>query len=122
MAPRRHIAGSAQLIVLVVIAAALGVGYVFLDRSNAESKELLLVETRGVRMMSALTKYRLENGNYPGRLEDLVPNQVAAVSTCPDGGSMGYRAAEGEYVLTCFNVGVRKRPYSYDSRTRAWGG
>jgi type II secretory pathway pseudopilin PulG len=119
MKTKRHAAGGSQLVVLVVIAVVLGAGMFVLDRSNAGAKESLNVETRGVRLMSALTRYKLEHGTYPSKLEDLVPQHVSSVASCPDGTPMQYRTADGEYLLAC-PVGVRRQPYSYSSRSRSW--
>jgi hypothetical protein len=120
METRRHAAGRAQLIVLIAIAVVLAAGIVVLDRYNAGSKDTLTVETRGMQMISALTKYRIETGAYPDSLDKLVPKFAAAVSACPNGGAMQYRLSGGDYVLTCNGVVFKYRPYHYDSRTRSW--
>ena len=108
-------AGKGQIVVLVVIAVVLAVAYFALDRYNAGQKEMLTVETRGLQMISALTKYKQETGAYPDTLEKLVPKHVAAVSKCPDGQAIGYSLAGGEYTLSC-------RSHTYDSRSRSWTG
>jgi type II secretory pathway pseudopilin PulG len=116
----KRVAGSAQLIVLVVIALVLAAVIVVLDRYNAGSKDMLTVETRGMQMITALSKYRQENGAYPDSLEKLVPQFAPAVGNCPSGASMEYRAAAGEYELRCENVVFKVQPYRYNSRTRSW--
>jgi type II secretory pathway pseudopilin PulG len=116
----RHVAGGGQLVVLIVIAVILAVGIVVLDRYNAGSRDMLTVETRGMQMVSALTKYRLENGSYPDNLDKLVPKFTAAVGTCPGGGAMEYRLTGSDYVLACEKVVFKMQPYRYDSRSRSW--
>jgi len=115
-------AGKGQIVVLVVIAVVLAVAYFALDRYNAGQKEMLTVETRGLQMISALTKYKQETGAYPDNLEKLVPKHVAAVSKCPNGQAIGYALAGGEYTLSCQNVVFKQKPYTYDSRSRSWSG
>jgi hypothetical protein len=119
-AKRRKIAGSVRIVTLVAIAIVLAVGFVVLDRYNSGSKEQLAVETRGLQMISALSRYKLESGNFPDSLVRLVPKQAREISKCPNGTSIEYEAADGEYLLTCRDVGFRKQPYRYDSRTRSW--
>ena len=117
---RHDAAGNAQLIVLIVVALVLAAGFVALDRYNAGSRDMLTVETRGLQMVSALTKYKLDTGAFPDKLEKLVPKYVAAISRCPSGGSMEYQLVGNDYVLTCDKVVFKQQPYSYDSRTRSW--
>ena len=120
MRTRRAATGGAQLAVLIVIALVLAAGILVLDRYNAGAKEMLMVETRGLQMISALSKYRRETGAYPESLDKLVPQFAPAVSNCPGGGSMEYRLTAGEYELRCQKVVFKVQPYHYSSRTRAW--
>ena len=120
MGTRRDTTGAGQLVVLIVIAVVLAIGFVALDRYNAGSKDMLTVETRGMQMVSALTRYRLENGNYPDSLDKLVPKFTVAVGTCPSGGAMEYRLTGNDYVLACEKVVFKMQPYRYDSRSRSW--
>jgi hypothetical protein len=122
MNSRRHAAGAGQLLVLVAIAAVLAAGIVVLDRYNAGSRDMLTVETRGMQMVSALSKYKIETGNYPDQLDKLVPKFAAAVGACPSGGAMEYRLNGNDYVLACEKVLFKLQPYRYDSRTRSWKG
>jgi type II secretory pathway pseudopilin PulG len=122
MQTKRRATGSGQLIVLIVIAVLLAAGIVVLDRYNAGSRDMLTVETRGMQMVSALTKYKLEHGGYPDSLDKLVPTFAAAVSSCPSGGTMEYRLSGSDYVLVCQKVVFKLQPYRYDSRTRSWDG
>jgi len=115
-------AGVSQIVLLVVIAVALAAAYVAIDFYNGGEKDMLTVETRGVRMISALSAYRRESGAYPEALDKLVPKHVPALSKCPGGATMGYLVSSGEYVLSCPNVVFKSMPYSYDSRTKRWRG
>ena len=81
---------------------------------------MLTVETRGMQMVSALTKYKIETGSYPDRLDKLVPKFASAIGTCPAGGAMEYRLTGSDYVLSCRKVVFKVQPYSYSSRTRSW--
>jgi len=115
-------AGVSQIILLVVIAAALAAAYIAIELYTGGEKDMLTVETRGVRMISALSAYRRESGAYPEVLDKLVPKYVLAVSKCPGGAPMGYLVSSGEYVLSCPNVVFKSTPYSYDSRSKRWRG
>lgn len=119
---RENQAGRGQIIVLVVIAVVLAAAYFALDLYNAGQKDMLTVETRGLQMISALTKYKQETGAYPASLDKLVPKHVAAVSKCPNGEAIGYALAGSEYTLSCRNVVFKQKPYTYDSRSRSWNG
>jgi type II secretory pathway pseudopilin PulG len=114
--------GKGQVIVLVVIAVLLAVGYVALDRYTEGEKNVLIAESRGMNMVQALSKFKAEGGNYPDALDKLVPKFVPAVSKCPGGEPMAYAMAGAEYTLTCQKVVFASKPYSYDSKTKAWGG
>jgi type II secretory pathway pseudopilin PulG len=120
MATRQSAAGNAQLVVLIVIAVILAVGLVVLDRYNAGEKDALVVETRGLQMISGLTRYKQETGDYPDSLDRLVPKHAPVVSTCPSGGTMEYQRTGNDYMLSCQKVVFKQQPYSYDSRTRIW--
>jgi type II secretory pathway pseudopilin PulG len=120
MGTRRDTTGAGQLVVLIVIAVVLAIGFVALDRYNAGSKDMLTVETRGMQMVSALTRYKLETGSYPDNLDKLVPKFTAAVGACPSGGAMEYRLTGNDYVLACEKVVFKMQPYRYDSRSRSW--
>jgi hypothetical protein len=122
MKGRRHAAGAGQLLVLVAVAAVLTAGIIVLDRYNAGSRDMLTVETRGMQMVSALSKYKIETGTYPDTLEKLVPKFTTSVGACPSGGAMEYRVTGNDYVLACEKVLFKLQPYRYDSRTRSWNG
>ncbi len=123
MMNRREIQeGKGQVIVLVVIVVIVAAGYLALDRYSAGQKDMLTVETRGLQMISALTKYKQETGSYPDSFGKLVPKFAPATSKCPNGASIDYRLVGSEYALSCDNVVFRQKPYSYDSRARVWSG
>ena len=115
-------AGLSQIVLLVVIAVGLAAAYVAIDLYTGGEKDMLTVETRGVRTISALSAYKRESGTYPETLDKLVPLYVLAVSKCPDGAPMGYVVSGGEYVISCQNVVFKSMPYSYDSRSKRWRG
>jgi hypothetical protein len=117
---KEHSDGFAQLVILVIVALVLAAGVLALDRYNAGARDMLTVETRGMQVVSALTKYKLENGSYPDNLDKLVPKFAAALGTCPTGGAIEYRVSGNDYVLGCERVVFKMQPYRYDSRTRAW--
>ena len=119
---RRNETGAGQVILLVVVAAILAAGYVFLDFYNAGQKDMLTVETRGLQMISALTRFKQEAGNYPDSLDKLVPKHVSAVSKCPGGEAMRYRLDGGKFSLSCDNIVLRRKPYRYDSGSGTWEG
>jgi type II secretory pathway pseudopilin PulG len=120
MNKKRHSGGFAQLVILVVVAVVLAAGVLALDRYNAGARDMLTVETRGMQVVSALTKYRLENGSYPDDLGKLVPKFATALGTCPTGGAIEYHLSGNDYVLSCDKVVFKMQPYRYDSRTRLW--
>ena len=115
-------AGLSQIVLLAVIAVALAAAYVAIDLYTGGEKDMLTVETRGVRIISALSAYKRASGTYPETLDKLVPQYVLAVSKCPNGASMGYVVSGGEYVISCQNVVFKTMPYSYDSRSKRWRG
>jgi len=114
--------GVNQIVLLVVLAVALAAAYVAIDLYTGGEKDMLTVETRGVRMISALSAYKRESGAYPDALDKLVPKYVLAVGMCPSGAPMGYLVSSGEYVISCPNVVFKSMPYSYDSRSKRWRG
>ena len=114
--------GSSQIILLVVIAVALAAAYVAIDLYSGGEKEMVMVETRGVQMASALSAFKRDQGSYPDTLDKLVPKYVLAVAKCPGGTPMAYVPASGEYALSCTHVVFKYLPYNYDSRTKRWSG
>ena len=115
-------AGTGQIIALASVAALLAAGYFALDRYAEGQRGMLTVETRGLNMVQALTRHKLEKGAYPDSLDKLVPQFAPVVSKCPDGQNMAYQLAGPEYTLSCQNVVFKMKPYSYDSASKAWKG
>ncbi len=114
--------GKSQVVVLVLIAIALGAAYVAIDLYSGGEKDMVAVETRGTQMASALSAFKRDQGAYPDALDRLVPKYALAVAKCPGGAPMGYVPAAGEYTLSCTRVVFKYLPYSYDSRSKRWGG
>jgi len=114
--------GVSQVVLLVVVAVALGAAYVAIDLYSGGERDMLTVETRGIKIISALSAYKREGGAYPETLEKLVPKYVLEVSKCPGGAPMDYVASTGEYNLSCPKVVFKYKPYSYDSRSKRWSG
>jgi len=114
--------GASQIILLIVIAVALGAAYVAIDLYSGGEKEMMVVESRGVQMASALSAFRRDQGSYPDTLDKLVPKYAPAVAKCPGGAPMGYAASAGEYTLSCAHVVFKYLPYTYDSRSKRWSG
>ena len=114
--------GVSQVVLLAVIAVALAAAYVAIDLYTGGEKEMVMVETRGVQMASALSAFKRDQGSYPDALDKLVPKYALAVAKCPGGAPMEYSSSAGEYMLSCTHVVFKYRPYSYDSRTKRWSG
>ena len=119
---RKVQSGASQMILLVVIAGALGAAYVAIDLYTGGEKEMMVVESRGVLVAAALSAFKRDQGSYPDTLDKLVPKYIPAVAKCPGGASLGYVASAGEYTLSCARVVFKYLPYTYDSRSRRWSG
>jgi len=115
-------AGAAQMIVLIVVAVLLGVGYVALDMYGEGEKYMTMTETRGTQILQGLSKYKLQAGAYPDALDKLAPKFIAALPKCPAGEPFAYALSGAEFTLGCPKVAFKIRPYIYDSRTKAWRG
>ncbi len=113
---------SGQIVVLVVIAVLLAIGYVALDFYSAGERNATTVESRGLRIIQGLTGYKLEAGSYPDALAKLQPKFLESVPVCPNGAAFGYQLAGAEFTLRCESVIFRTKPYGYDSRSKLWGG
>jgi hypothetical protein len=114
--------GAGQVIALVVIAVILGIGYVALDFYSDGEKNKAIAESRGMQVVQALSRHRLEENNYPKTLDALVPKFTSALPKCPSGDAFTFNLNGNDYTLTCPNVVFKSKPYTYDSRTRAWQG
>lgn len=114
--------GMGQVVLLIVVAVVLALGYVALDLYSSGQKDMVVVETRGVQMASALSAFKRDQGSYPDALDKLVPKYALAVAKCPGGNPMGYVSSAGEYVLSCSHVVFKYLPHNYDSRSKSWSG
>ena len=122
MADQKAGGGAGQVIALVVIAVILGIGYVALDFYSDGEKNKAIAESRGMQVVQALSRHRLEENNYPKALDELVPKFTGALPKCPSGDNFVFSLAGNDYTLTCPNVVFKSKPYTYDSRTRTWQG
>jgi type II secretory pathway pseudopilin PulG len=111
---------SGQIVTLVVVAVLLAAAYVGLDMYGDGERNKAVAESRGTQVVQALSRFKLESGKYPEKLDTLVPKHIATLPKCPNGDAFDYAAAAGEYTLTCPKVGFK--PYVYDSRNRGWQG
>ena len=111
---------SGQVVTLVVIAVVLAAAYVGLEFYSSGERNKAVAESRGTQVVQALSRFKLEAGKYPDKLDALVPKHISTLPTCPNGDAFAYAAAAGEYTLTCPKVGFK--PYTYDSRNRTWAG
>ena len=84
-AGKTHKQNTGQIVVLIVVAVLLAIGYLALDRYTEGQKDMLGVETRGLYMIQGLTRYRQDANALPDSLDKLVPKYVPAVAKCPDG-------------------------------------
>ena len=114
--------GMGQIVLLIAVAVVLALGYVALDFYSRGQKDMVVVETRGVQMASALSAFKRDQGAYPDALDKLVPKYALAVAKCPGGNPMAYVSSAGEYVLSCSHVVFKYLPYNYDSRSKSWSG
>ena len=115
-------AGGTQLIVLILVAVLLAIGYGGLDMYGEGEKYATMTEARGMQIMQGLSKYKVAVGAYPDTIDKLAPKFIAAVPKCPAGESFAYALTGTEFTLGCEKVAFKVRPYSYDSRTKAWRG
>ena len=119
---RRSQAGDAQLIGLIVVAVLLAAGYVGLDYYGEGEKYMTMTEARGVQIMQGLSKHKFEANAYPDTLDKLAPKFIPAVPKCPAGEPFSYTLSGAEFTLGCQKVAFKSKPYTYDSRTKAWRG
>ncbi|MFM9972289.1 MAG: hypothetical protein ACKVQK_28235 [Burkholderiales bacterium] len=114
--------GAGQVIALVVVAVILGIGYVALDYYSDGEKNKAIAESRGMQVVQALSRHRLETQSYPSTLAALAPKFVDTLPKCPAGDAFDFKLAGNDYTLTCNNIVFKSKPYTYDSRTRVWQG
>ena len=115
-------AGDTKMIVLIVVAVLFGVGYVALDMYGEGEKYVTMTESRGMQIIQGISKYKLAAGAYPDTIDKLAPKFIAAMPKCPAGEAFAYALSGTEFTLSCQKVAFKMRPYSYDSRTKAWRG
>ena len=118
----RYTAGSARVIAMVVLVVILGCAYVALDFYTGGQQNASMVEGRGGAIVGALSGYKRETGSLPDSLDKLVPKPLPALAKCPNGQPYAYKPAGAEYTLTCQDVLFKTKPYTYDSKSRAWAG
>jgi len=119
---RKRQSGAGQVIGLIVVAVVLAVSYVALDFYGEGEKYATMTESRGMQIIQGLSKHKLDAGSYPDALAKLTPKYIAAVPACPAGEPFAYALAGAEYTLTCQKVAFKSKPYTYDSRSKAWRG
>ena len=119
---RRFQTGLSQVVVLVSIAIVLVVAYIVMNLYGEGLKDMVMIETRGVQAVAALSAFKRDQGSYPDVLDKLVPRYIPAAPRCPGGSLMEYRPSAGEYALSCARVVFKYLPYTYESRSRSWSG
>ena len=122
MVQDKNSGGAGQIIALVVIAVILGVGYVALDFYSDGEKNKAIAESRGMQVVQALSRHKLETNTYPEALDKLVPKFADALPKCPGGDAFAFKLSGNDYTLSCQNIVFKTKPYTYDSRTRGWLG
>ena len=120
--PVRSAAGSARVILMVVLVVILGCAYYALDLYTGGQQNASMVEGRGGAIVDALSRHKREAGGLPDALDKLVPKYLPALAKCPNGQSYAYKPAGTEYMLSCQEVLFKSKPYQYDSKSRAWSG
>ena len=115
-------AGDTQLIVLILVAVLLATGYGGLDMYGEGEKYATMAESRGMQIIQALSKHKLEAGAYPDTIDKLAPKFISALPKCPAGEPFAYALSGAEFTLGCQKVAFKTRPYTYDSKTKAWHG
>ena len=122
MATEKNDGGAGQVIALVVVAVILGIGYVALDYYSDGEKNKAIAESRGMQVVQALSRHKVETNAYPASLAALVPKFVDSLPKCPGGDAIDFKLTGSDYTLSCQNIVFKTKPYSYDSRSRAWQG
>jgi hypothetical protein len=122
MKPLRSAAGSARVVLMIVVVVLLiGVNAV-LDFYGAGQQLASIAEGRGGALVDALARFKRETGNLPDALDKLVPKYLQVVPKCPNGQPFAYQQAGAEFGLVCQDIVFKSKPYRYDSKSRAWSG
>ncbi|MCI5207896.1 MAG: hypothetical protein D3910_03705 [Candidatus Electrothrix sp. ATG2] len=80
-----------------------------------------LLELRLQPVIAALKTYHESNGSYPGSLDELVPDYLQSVPSCPKHKLVFFtrnKADTTQFGLSCVTFGFNK--HTYDSATGAW--
>ncbi len=80
-----------------------------------------LLELRLQPVIAALETYRDINDSYPGSLNELIPDHLQSVPSCPKHKLVFFtrnKADTTQFGLTCVTFGFNK--HTYDSATGAW--
>ena len=112
--------GRSHTVALAILAAVMAAGYWALDAFSETQRDMLTVESRGMLLIQALSKFRTEQGRYPDSLDALVPRFLNLLPRCPNGDFFLYRLAGTDYFLSCSNVVFRQKPYLYNSNSHKW--
>jgi hypothetical protein len=112
---------SLRILVLLGLAVPLGATYAALHMYSKGQQDAITVEIRAQAIGNALSLYKRDTGSLPKTLDLLAPRHIPALGKCPDGALFTYRAQDsGEYQLSCPSVFFGAKPYTYDSKSRAW--
>ncbi len=71
-------------------------------------------------VIAALAQYQTQHGDYPQRLDALMPRYLAAIPRCQQSRLRYAQLNNSRYVLYCVTYGFHK--HTYDSSTRQWKG
>ena len=69
MSTEKNNGGAGQVIALVVVAVILGIGYVALDYYSDGEKNKAIAESRGMQVVQAISRYKLEATHTLHRLQ-----------------------------------------------------
>jgi hypothetical protein len=122
MKPIRSAAGSARVVLMVVVVVILIGANAVLDFYVAGQQLASIVEGRGGALVDALARFKRETGNLPDALDKLAPKYLLVVPKCPNGQPFAYAQAGTEFELVCQDIVFKSKPYRYDSKSRAWSG
>jgi len=122
MKPLKSAAGSARVVLMVVVVMLLAGAYVALDFYAGAQQLASIAEGRGGTLVDALARFKREAGTLPDALDKLAPKYLPVVPKCPNGQPFAYQPAGAEFGLVCQDIVFKSKPYRYDSKSRAWSG